>query len=597
MASKILIKRSGSQGSPSELGNGELAYSYADSSSGGQRLYVGFGTETAGVAENIGTIGGVYFTNMLDHTKGTLTANSAIITDANAKVNQLKVDNLKLDGNSLSSTNSNGNVTIDPNGSGSVDVNTSKIINVTNPTGDQHAATKKYVDDQVGAVVSDFSISDGTDSDLFSTGQTLTFDGGTGITSTVTDNQVSLAITDTAVSAGSYGSATAIPTFTVNGQGQLTAAGSTSVATTLAVSVDEFGTGGDSSGSINLLTDTLKIIGDSSDGIAVEYNNVDKAFKISGYHATTTKKGVASFSSNDFSTSTGAVSIKSGGVSNAQLAGSIANSKLSNSAVTVTAGAGLGGGGSVSLGSTVSLSVNVDNSTLESDGSDTLRIKDGGVTNVKLANDSITIGSTEIDLGASSTTLVGLTQINVDNIQIKDNTISTTDAGDTTLYLNPNPVGDSGTVVIQGDLTVEGTTTTINSTEITIADLTLTLADDAANAAQADGAGLRLGAPGYAGTTRPSFLFEPSGHKWVSSIPLDATIVGMSETIDDRVSNLLLAGEAIDLTYNDGGNSLTIDAEIATAANRGVANFPTDNFTVTSGSVAISIVDGGTYGS
>ena len=90
---------------------------------------------------------------------------------------------------------------------------------------------------------------------------------------------------------------------------------------------------------------------------------------------------------------------------------------------------------------------------------------------------------------------------------------------------------------------------------------------------------------------------EPSGNKWVSSISLDATIVGISETIDDRVSNLLLAGEAIDLTDNDNGNSLTIDAEIATAANRGVANFPTDNFTVTSGSVAISIVDGGTYGS
>jgi len=599
MASKILIKRSGSQGSPSTLGNGELAYSYADSSSGGQRLYIGFGTETAGAAENIGTIGGVYFTNMLDHTKGTLTANSAIITDANAKINQLKVDNLKLDGNTISSSNTNGNVTIDPNGSGSVDVNTSKIINVTNPTADQHAATKKYVDDEVGAVVSDFSISDGTDSDTFTTGQTLTFDGGTGITSTVTDNQVSLAITNTAVTAGSYGSGTAIPTLTINAQGQITAASTNNIATTLSVGSRDLvaGVGGDSDGTVNLLTDTLTIVGDSAEGIAVSYNNVDKQFTVNATSATTAKKGVASFNSGDFSTSSGAVSIKSGGVSNSQLAGSIANNKLVNSAVTVTAGAGLGGGGSVSLGSSVSLSVNVDNSTLESDGSDTIRIKDGGVTNAKLANDSLTIGTTEIDLGASSTTLAGLTQIDVDNIRIKDNTISTTNAGDTVLYLNPNPVGDSGTVVIQGDLTVEGTTTTINSTEITIADLTLTLADDAANAAQADGAGLRLGAPGYAGTDRPSFLFEPSGHKWVSSIPIDATIVDMSETIDDRVNSLLLAGEAIDLTYNDAANTLTVAAEVATASNKGVAMFPTANFTVSSGSVAISTVDGGTYGS
>lgn len=598
MASKILIKRSGSQGSPSTLGNGELAYSYADSSSGGQRLYIGFGTETAGAAENIGTIGGVYFTNMLDHTKGTLTANSAIITDANAKINQIKVDNLKLDGNTISTSNTNGNLILDPNGSGSINASNANIINMANPTADAHAATKSYVDTQVGAVVSDFKISDGTDSDNFSTGQTLTFNGGTGITSTVTDNQVSLAITDTAVTAGSYGSATEIPNFTVNAQGQLTAAGTNSVATTLNVSVDEFGTGGDSSGSINLLTDTLKIIGDSADGIAVGYNDVDKAFKISGYNATTSKKGIASFSSNDFSTSSGAVSIKNGGVSNAQLAGSIANSKLSNSAVTVTAGAGLGGGGSVSLGNSVTLSVNVDNSTLESDGSDTIRIKDGGVTNAKLANDSITIGTTEIDLGTSQTAVAGLTQLDVDNVRIDGNTISTTDAGDSTLYLNPGPVGDSGTVVVQGDLTVQGTTTTINSTEITIADLTMTLADDAANAAGANGAGLRLGSDAYTATSaRPSITYSSAGDKWVSSIPFDATIVGMSETIDDRVSNLLLAGEAIDLTYNDGANSLTIDAEVATASNKGVAMFPTANFTVTSGSVAISTVDGGTYGS
>jgi hypothetical protein len=57
----------------------------------------------------------------------------------------------------------------------------------------------------------------------------------------------------------------------------------------------------------------------------------------------------------------------------------------------------------------------------------------------------------------------------------------------------------------------------------------------------------------------------------------------------------LLAGEAIDLTYNDGSNSLTVAAETATASNLGVAKFPTANFTVTTGSVAISVVDGGTY--
>ena len=90
-------------------------------------------------------------------------------------------------------------------------------------------------------------------------------------------------------------------------------------------------------------------------------------------------------------------------------------------------------------------------------------------------------------------------------------------------------------------------------------------------------------------------MYEASGDKWIANKTLDATILGMSETIDDRVSSLLLAGEGIDLTYDDNGGSLTVTAETATDTNLGVAKFPTANFTLTSGSVAISTIDGGTY--
>lgn len=120
----IKIKRSGSSGAPAALAQGEFAYSYLAGTevNGGDRLYLGTGTETAGIAANIEVIGGKYFTDKLDHTPGTLTANSAIIVDSNSKINVLNVDNITIDGNSITSTNLNGDIILDPNGTGVVSI-------------------------------------------------------------------------------------------------------------------------------------------------------------------------------------------------------------------------------------------------------------------------------------------------------------------------------------------------------------------------------------------------------------------------------------------------------------------------------------------
>jgi hypothetical protein len=92
MASIIRIKRSSVSGNPATLGAGELAYSALtdNGSNGGDRLYIGIGSETAGNAANHFVIGGKYFTDMLDQTPGTLTASSAIVVDSSSKINNLK---------------------------------------------------------------------------------------------------------------------------------------------------------------------------------------------------------------------------------------------------------------------------------------------------------------------------------------------------------------------------------------------------------------------------------------------------------------------------------------------------------------------------
>jgi len=121
----IKIKRSSGVLAPTALALGEFGYAYGTGTqaNGGDRLYLGTGGETGGVANAIDVVGGKYFADLADHVHGTLTASSAIIVDSNSKIDVLNIDNLTLDGNTITSTDTNGNIILDPNGTGTINLN------------------------------------------------------------------------------------------------------------------------------------------------------------------------------------------------------------------------------------------------------------------------------------------------------------------------------------------------------------------------------------------------------------------------------------------------------------------------------------------
>ena len=200
MASILRIKRSSVSGNPATLAAGELAYSALtdNGSNGGDRLYIGIGTETGGNAANHLVIGGTAFTNLLDHAAGTLTASSALIVDSSSKLDNIKVDNIDLNGNTVSTLDTNGNLILNPNGTGMVQIAGTWTLPRSAGTNGYALITNGTSSATWQAISGNLTIAGDTGSDIVSLiSDTLTFAGGTGITSTVTNNNVDFSIDNT----------------------------------------------------------------------------------------------------------------------------------------------------------------------------------------------------------------------------------------------------------------------------------------------------------------------------------------------------------------------------------------------------------------
>lgn len=196
----------------------------------------------------------------------------------------------------------------------------------------------------------------------------------------------------------------------------------------------------------------------------------------SNIFASTSAKGIASFASADFSVSSGAVSIKSGGVATAQIAAdAITGAKIADDQINsehIVAD---------SLDAEHYAAGSVDTTALANNSVTSAKIVDGTIVGADIANDTITAAKLAHDL---------------------------------TL---PGNITSGGNLTVTGNLTVQGDTTTLNTATLIVEDKEIVIANGAVDSAGADGAGIRV--DGASAT----LLYDHTGTQWEMNRPLEIT--------------------------------------------------------------------------
>ena len=390
MASIIRVKRSTGTTAPGSLQFGELGLTIGTGTQAnkGERLFVG---DNSG---NVDVVGGRYFTDLMVHAPGTVAsvtnpttaANGFVaILDQNRKVDVWNVDNLTLDCNTFSSTDTNGDINIDPNGSGEIVIPDDTFL--TFGTGkDSKIEYDENGTDQLNITGADVRINITTQSNSKDTGA-LIVEGGVGI--------------EKNLNVGGNLNITGIVTF---------------------------------SDHIRLPDNKEIRLGDSND-LKLVHNGTDS---------------VISNTTNDLNI------INTGDDINITAADDF-TLKVQGSEDAITAI----GNGAVSL-----FFDNVNKAQTRIDGFNV----DGTLE----TNNFVVVGVSTITGKIFQTG-----GIEIDNIGISSNRIETRAGGGNQLTIDPYPSGGSneGTVIIKGDLQVDGTTTTVNSTTATVNDPIMRVGD------------------------------------------------------------------------------------------------------------------------
>ncbi len=252
MSTTIQIKRSTGSAAPaaSDLVEGELAYAEDRSGDGASaKLYIS--SIDSGSSEVIQAIGGKYYTDLLDGATNANTASKLVKRDASGNFNGGTITGSTLtDGTaSIASGAITGATNITASGTvqfGSISdgtITATAFVDEDNMSSNSatliptQQSVKAYVDAQVTASDLDAAGDSGTiDIDLDS--ETFTIAGGTGITTAASGTTITATLDDTAVSAGSYGSTTAVPVITVDAQGRITAASTSAISTSYTLAAD-----------------------------------------------------------------------------------------------------------------------------------------------------------------------------------------------------------------------------------------------------------------------------------------------------------------------------------------------------------------------
>ncbi len=569
MATIIQIKRSSGTTTPATLKQGELAYTYGSGTqaNNGDRIFLGTGSvDGNGDAVSIDIIGGKYFTSILDHVQGTLTANSALIVDSNSAVDQFIVGTSATVGGTIKFNEGTNN------GSNFIALKSPNAVTATQtfvlPDGDGTAGQFLKTDGSGNldfATVNQFiDIAGDTGTDTYNTAETLTFAGGSGLEAVVTDNLITY-------------NATALTNSNLSGSAAISNANLLNPTVTLGSSTLTLGaTTTDIAGLTSLVVDDLTLNGQS---ITTTAGNKD---------ITLTPHG------------TGTVIVPSGYEDRSGFAGQ----SLANKAYVDQVAQGLDAKPSAKVATTANLASTYSNGTAG-------------------------VGATLTASANGALSLDGVSPTVADRILVKDQTtaaqngiyvVTTVGDGSSAFVLTRATPEDQPSELSGGSFVfVESGTAGGSNGYVFTHTGAPTFGTTALDVSQFSGAGQVIAGEALSKSGNTVNVETDNSSIEVSSDQLRVKALGVTDAMlsgsissakltdplyftdesstqgNVRLGGTLefLAGEGINTVAS--GNTIQIVGELASTSNKGVASFHSDNFTVTSGVVTVTQIDGGTY--